>query len=65
MGSSQKAYNMWTYMIISYMIISSGIQNTEEYNMWTYMIISYMIISSGIQNTEEYIDELILRFMTD
>ena len=32
MDSSQKAYNMWTYMIISYMIISSGIQNTEEYN---------------------------------
>ena len=26
MGSSQKAYSMWTYMIISYMIISSGIQ---------------------------------------
>ena len=30
MDSSQKAYNMWTYMY--HRITSSGIQNTEEYN---------------------------------
>ena len=29
MDSSQKAYNMRTYMIISYMIISSGLQQNR------------------------------------